>query len=196
MLKNGRNKMMIIKRLKRLVLIFCTALMFCTFNANSAKAWNWETRSSTNCTGEEMTCIYIDETACKDYKKNSNKSDAPNAKESCWYCKIVIVLVNAYLTAAKAAMGTTISLGRVILKVGFLVWLAYYILQQVSSIEPVTPGKMLQEILVMGFKVALAYLFLEEGTKLVIDYYVNPIVEVGVDYGSEIFNHMWKPNAQ
>ena len=102
----------------------------------------------------------------------------------------MIVLVNSYLKAASAAMGTTVELGKVILKVGFLVWLAYYILQQVSSLEPITPGKMLQEILVMGFKVALAYLFLEEATKLITKYYVNPIIGLGVDYGYEIFQRM------
>lgn len=182
--------MMIIKHIKHLVLILCTALLFCMFNMNSAEAIEMDIPDPKGCIFEKMNCIYMDKSACEDANIDPNKSDAPDAQKSCWYCKIVIVLVNAYLKAASMAMGTTIVLGQIILKVGFLLWLAYYILQQVSSMEPITPGKMLQEILVMGFKVALAYLFLEEATKLVVKYYVDPIVGLGVDYGIAIFDKM------
>ena len=76
-----------------------------------------------------------------------------------------------------------------------MIWLAFYILQQVSSLEQITPGKMLQEILVMMFKVALAYLLLEPGTNYLVEYYVNPIVSTGVDYGNAIFDNMPKPHS-
>lgn len=110
-------------------------------------------------------------------------------EKSCWYCKIVIVMVNAYLKmAAQAIDVASVPLGKIILTWGFLIWLAYYILQQVSSLNPITPGKMLQEILVMGFKVALAYSILGVGTTFIRDYYLNPIVGTGVDYGVAIFD--------
>lgn len=133
------------------------------------------------CTMESMQQIYLQE--------DENGESA--ADKYCWYCKIVVVLVNAYLKVARDAMDkATIPLGKIILEFGFLVWLAYYILQQVSSLNPITPGKMLQEILVMMFKVALAYAAIEAGPKLISDYYLNPIVGTGIDYGMNIFEAM------
>jgi len=117
-------------------------------------------------------------------------TDDSKVDQYCWYCKIVIVLVNAYLSAANDALAATISLGKMILKLGFLIWLGYYLLQQVSSMKAVTPGKMLQDILVMGFKVALAYAAVGMGTQLIRDYYLDPIVGTGVDYGLALFKQM------
>lgn len=114
---------------------------------------------------------------------------------SCWYCKIVIVLVNSYLKVVSAAMGTAQDLGKLILKLGFAIWLAYYLLLQLSSMKPVTPGKMTQEILVMGFKVALAYLAVVMGAGIVREYFLNPIVGTGVDYGMALFTELNASNG-
>ena len=141
----------------------------------------------------------------------SNRSDSDGARESgactmdamqnmylkdgnvdkfCWYCKVVVVLTNAYLQAANQALPVSISLGKLCAKLGFMIWLAYYILLQVSSISPITPFKMMQEILVMGFKVALAYYGASLGMTMVVFYFINPIVGLGVDYGSALLDEL------
>ena len=192
-------------KLRHIALILFGALLLCLTQATETKANiitdaydsaketvedHLETRDSSDCQLDRMTCIYLDKSKCKEDSEYSAKSDAPDTEESCWYCKIVIILVNAYLKVAKDALSATIFLGKIVLKAGFLIWLAYYILQQVSSMEQIAPGKMLQEILIMGFKVALAYLILEDGTQFISNYYINPIVSAGVDYGNEIFKGM------
>lgn len=109
----------------------------------------------------------------------------------CWYCKIVIILTNAYLNVAAKVMPTSISLANLILQYGFLIWLAYYILQQVSSMNPITPGKTLQEILAMGFKVAAAHVIINiGGTAFFTEYLINPIIELGTQYGSALLDGM------
>lgn len=113
-----------------------------------------------------------------------------NVDQQCWYCRIVVVLVNAFLQAANSALGATTALGKVVLKLGFLIWLAYYILQQVSSMNAVTTGKIVQDILIMGLKVAMAYAAIEMGMQLIRDYYINPLVGTGVDYGMALFKGM------
>jgi len=75
-----------------------------------------------------------------------------------------------------------------ILRIGFLIWLAFYILQQVSSLAPIAPGKMLQTILVMGFKVALATVAIRSGLPVIREFFLNPIVGLGVDYGLALFD--------
>lgn len=109
---------------------------------------------------------------------------------ACWYCKIVVVITNAYFKAAYTALPSAVALGKLCAKLGFMIWLAYYILLQVSSLSPITPFKMLQEILVMGFKVSLAYLGVIYATSVITQYFVNPIVGLGVDYGSAMLDSM------
>ena len=133
-------------------------------------------REAAACTMENMQRMYL--------------TDETKVDQYCWYCKIVIVLVNAYLKAAHDALGATTSLGKVILKFGFMIWLAFYVLKQVSSANAITPGKMAQEILVMGFKVALAYAAVGVGCGVIRDYYLDPIVGTGVDYGLALFDKM------
>lgn len=130
-------------------------------------------RESASCAMEAMQEMYL--------------TDESKVDQYCWYCKIVIVLVNSYLKAVSEALPATQSLGKAILKFGFLIWLAYYILQQVSSMNAVTPGKMLQDILIMGFKVSLAYSAVSIGAQIIRDYYLNPIVGTGIDYGWALF---------
>lgn len=108
----------------------------------------------------------------------------------CWYCSVVITMTNAYLKAAGAALPSAIALGKLILQLGFLIWLAYYILQQVSSFNPVQPSKMLQDILVMGFKVALAALAVDAANSVIVDYFINPIGELGTDYGMALYDKL------
>ena len=113
-----------------------------------------------------------------------------NVDQYCWYCKVVVVLTNAYLNAAAQALPTSIALGKLCAKLGFMIWLAYYILLQVSSVTPITPFKMLQEILVMGFKVSLAYYGASFGMTVIVFYFINPIVGLGVDYGSALLDEL------
>lgn len=108
----------------------------------------------------------------------------------CWYCKIVIILTNSYLNAASKSLSTSQELAKLILKLGFMIWLAYYILQQVSSFAPIQTGKMLQQILIMGFKVALAMLVIKQGETVIRELILNPIMGLGVDYGLELLNPM------
>jgi hypothetical protein len=121
-------------------------------------------------------------------KTMQEKYMGEDAAESCWYCKIVVIMTNAYLAAAQKAISVSQTLGRTILKIGFLLWLALYILQQVSATNPTSPGKFLQEILVMGFKVAFAYAAVDQGFEFFRDYIVTPIMLTGIDYGQALLD--------
>lgn len=125
--------------------------------------------------------------ACKfENMKKVYMDDSSDAK-LCWYCNVVVLLMNAFFTSAAKALPTTVSLGKLLLEIGFLIWLAYFILQQVSSFAPITVGKMMQEILKMGFKVALAYAAVEKAGPIISFYFINPVLDMGVSYGLELF---------
>ena len=120
------------------------------------------------------------ETLKKQYMENPDKN--------CWYCNIISTMTGAYLEAVANIMNIVETLALLILRYGFLIWLAYYILQQVSSLAPITPGKMLQEILMMGFKVLLATLAVHQGISLLTEFFLDPVMLFGIDYGQTMLN--------
>ena len=130
------------------------------------------------CTKEAMDSMY-------------NAKDAQN----CWYCRIVTLMTDAFLQAAESSIPTTQSLGKVILKWGFLIWLGIFLLQQLSSMGGISTGKMLQEIFMMGFKCAFAYYALEMGTDFITNYILNPIVSTGTGIGKSILTEMLAQNG-
>jgi len=130
--------------------------------------------------------------ACSESKMKAMYMADGKVDKYCWYCKIVVVMTNAYLKAAKQALPSSTALAKIILKWGFLIWLAYYILQNVSSMKAVGIGKMLQEILVMGFKVALASACVEYAQNVIVHFFIDPIMGLGLDYGSSLLDGLNK----
>ncbi len=129
-------------------------------------------KAAGGCKFESMKKIYMDDT---------------NDAKLCWYCNVVVVLMNSFFQAAGKALPSAISLGKLILEIGFMIWLAYYLLQQLASFTPTTIGKLLQDIIKMGFKVSLAYLFVERAGPLIAYYFINPVLDLGLKYGLDLF---------
>ncbi|MBO6290620.1 MAG: hypothetical protein J6N45_09935 [Alphaproteobacteria bacterium] len=119
--------------------------------------------------------------------------DGATAK-NCWYCNIVSTMTNSFLTAVAESNGIVQTLALLILRYGFLIWLAYYILQQVSSLAPIKISKVLQDILMMGFKVLLATLAVRQGIPLLTEFFIDPVMLLGVDYGQEMLDGLIEAN--
>jgi hypothetical protein len=135
--------------------------------------------------GKKNTCSL--DVIQKEYLDKSNTN-------YCWYCNITSTMTNAYLSAVAECTGVVQTLALLILHYGFLIWLAYYILQQVSSLAPTSTGKMLQEILMMGFKVLLAGLAVRQGVPLLTEYFLDPVMLLGIDYGQEMLDGITSAN--
>ncbi len=167
------------------LIVFCFGGMFLT--ASPAAAWDCpEDCSVSQCSASKCAaCSY-----CKD-KGHCNFTEMKKdylGTNMCWYCRIVSIMTNAYLSAVNIAIRSAKTIGSLILKYGFLVWLAYYILQQVSSMSPTTPGKLLQEIAIMGFKVLLATVAVHKGIPVLTHYFLDPVMLLGVEYGSQMLS--------
>ena len=143
------------------------------------------------------TPVFADETN----KLTTEQADTEGCKYSalqkqymddstCWYCMVVGKMTGAYLYAASLIMPTVKTLALLVVKIGFLIWLALHILKQVSSLSPTSVGKMLQEILVMGFKVLLATLIINNGISFLNAYLLTPIIDTGIDVGNAIFDEI------
>ncbi len=108
--------------------------------------------------------------------------------KKCWYCTVVIVMTNAFLESANTALPVMQTLGKLVVKLGFSIWLAFFILQQISSMGGISTGKMLQEILTMGFKCAFATYAISDGISFITTYILNPIMITGTDIGSALLD--------
>lgn len=111
---------------------------------------------------------------------------------TCWYCFVVGKMTSAYLYAASLVIPTVKTLALMIVKFGFFIWLALLILKQVSSLSPITSGKFLQEILVMGFKVLLAILIIHSAIPFINAYIMTPVIDTSIDIGNAIFDEIAK----
>ena len=108
-------------------------------------------------------------------------TDLLRAKYSsgCWSCLVVEKLSSAFMTAASKAYGIAQRAGLVLLGLGAVLWILVWGLRNVSSLTQLEPGNILNELLKFGFKVALAYLLITFGLKVVGTYFINPIMGVG-----------------
>ena len=163
-----------------LCLIFVLAIAFISSLALSAPAYadGADGATATQEQAEKENCKYSD--LQKKYMEGS----------SCWYCMIVGKMTSSYLYAASLVIPTVKTLALMILRYGFLIWLALYILKQVSSVSPISSGKFLQEILLMGFKITLATLIVNNGVPFLNEYIMKPVIDTGIDIGNAIFDEI------
>lgn len=142
---------------------------------------------TTSQTTEDTSNQYIDTeeaTGCKYSVLQTKYMEG----STCWYCFIVGKMTSAYLYAASLIVPTVKTMALMVLRYGFLIWLALYILKQISSLSPITTGKFLQEILMMGFKVMLATLIINNGIPFFNAYIITPLIDTGIDIGNAIFD--------
>lgn len=115
--------------------------------------------------------------------------------DSCWFCKVVVIMTNAFLLAANDALGVCQELGHLIVRLGFMIWLGLFVLKHVTSFAPITPGKMLQELLVMGFKCAVANFAISDGINFITSLILNPIMITGTDIGYTLLEGLIEYNT-
>ncbi len=180
-------KVLVLKYFSYLLIILMGSLFFCSSPAfaddseeDKSKVYNENASASAlaTCNLQSLKDMYIGEQGDEKQLKN------------CWYCHIVIMMTQAFLEAASKALSTSATLGKLILKWGLLIWLAYFFLNQLGSTAPLTPGKMLQEVLMMGFKCALSYYAITDGIAFIREYILEPIMITGTDIGKELLNKM------
>ncbi len=125
------------------------------------------------------------------YGSECPTSDIVRAKyqAGCWSCLVVEKLTSSFLRAASGAYGLAQKAGLVVLGLGSVLWLLLWGLRNVSSLAQLEPGNILNELIKFGFKVALAYIGIALGMKVVGTYFINPMMGMGAKI-AEVF---WEP---
>ena len=107
-------------------------------------------------------------------------------KSNCYPCIVIKSLISAFLNGVNVLNGLMVDAGKKILVLGFLLWIAFYILQQLSSLKNLEPADMVNTLLIMAFKVLGAWLVISAGFDIFIQFVVIPFLGWGIDFGTYV----------
>ena len=149
---------------------------------------------------EVQTALYeqsIGECALHNIKKKYGyQDDGTVSRDSCYSCKILKVLTESFLTAASKVYYTTQDACVKILIMGFTIWLALFILKSLSQVTSLEPANMLDQILKMCFKIAIAYVAIVIGARALCNYLVAPFMLFGTNFASQLLSTTGNENLQ
>lgn len=109
---------------------------------------------------------------------------------TCYSCDIVTTLTSAFLKAGAVAYEVSRSAANVVLIVVTSIWVAIFVLQNVSSFSTVEPMEMLQALFVQFFKVIVAFVIINAGISTILHYTLEPIMLAGTDFGNAIMTNV------
>ncbi len=104
-------------------------------------------------------------------------------KSSCYACDVVTALIGSFMNACTYLYDVTKEAGSKILWIGIMLWIAFYVLQQLSSLKNIEPTAMVNDLLIMAFKVLGAYLVINAGIDFFISYAIVPFMNFGAQFG-------------
>ncbi len=87
------------------------------------------------------------------------------------------------MTACTYLYNVSQDAGVKLLVLGIMLWIAFYVLQQLSSLKNLEPTAMVNDMLKMAFKVLGAYLVITAGIDFFINYAVVPFMSFGSEFG-------------
>lgn len=111
-------------------------------------------------------------------------------KQTCTTCMIFKTIFNAASNLAQTAISKLAAPSKNLVLIGFLIWLAIYILKQISSFQGSSPGDLLKGIFLQGARVAIVVYILSGALYQVMDITLTPVMQTGLT-----FANMLNPNS-
>lgn len=105
---------------------------------------------------------------------------------ACYGCEIVETLASAFVKAAAKGYDLSKQAGNAVLVVCTILWVALFVLKNISSFATVEPRKMVQELLVQFFKIMVAFIVINAGIQTILHYTLVPLVTAGTDFADAI----------
>ena len=117
--------------------------------------------------------------ACIDGILEKQEDDA-----GCWSCQVVLTLMQGLTSAAQTLYSAIRSISETVLLYGGAIWIACYFLKTLGSFAAQTPGKVLDGLMVFIFKWALCYAAVTSGLDGIVEYIVQPLLDIGYSIGT------------
>lgn len=136
--------------------------------------------------GESHTQVLFFETAKKEGVECITNNFLAMYTSSCYSCEIIETLASAFIKAAAKAYDVSKEAANAILVVGMIIWIAIFVLKNVSSFTTAEPRKMIQELLVQLFKIYIAFVIINSGIQTILHYTMEPLMLAGTDFADAI----------
>ncbi len=148
---------------------------------------NGETNIKVSVAGSQLYEVGDDTEGDAYTTRTNDECNIPGLKDAylstCYSCRIVGQMLEVFLTAANQAFGVTSEAGIKLLTIGMFIWIAIYILKQISKFVQPEPMVMLQELFNFFFKCVVAYIAITSGLRIFTDLIISPILKTGADFG-------------
>lgn len=102
--------------------------------------------------------------------------------KDCLFCSVFKAIFNTASVIAKDANEALAGPSKTLVGIGFLIWLAIYLLKQVSSMAGTSTGEMLKGIVYQGARVAIITIILSNAIYAAMDLTLNPVMETGLNF--------------
>ena len=122
------------------------------------------------------------------YSNYSCRQDRMNKiyLNGCYSCTVIRELISAFLNGCAHLESVSKDAGKKILILGFILWIVFYVLKQISSWKNIEPAAMVNDMLIMAFKVLGAWVVIAAGYELCVDFVLVPFLQWGVDFGNTL----------
>lgn len=105
---------------------------------------------------------------------------------TCYSCEIVETLSSAFIKAGAKAYDVSKDAANAILVVGMIIWIAIFVLKNISAFTTVEPRKMIQDLMFMLFKIYVAFVIVNSGIPTILHYTMEPLMIAGTDFADAI----------
>ena len=104
---------------------------------------------------------------------------------SCFFCPLFLTIFNAAQVMSTNAFSKLATPIATVLMIGFAIYIAFLVLQHVSSMSAQTSAKFLNNLFAQAFKVLFAYLLLTN-PNFVYDKFIGPVLDAGTELGGAL----------
>lgn len=102
---------------------------------------------------------------------------------NCYSCLVVKTLLSEFMKIGDKTYSLCRDAAVKILFLCSALWIAFFVLKNVSSLTSIEPASFVNQLLSQLFKIVVAYAIIVSGADTFITYVVNPIMDAGADYG-------------
>lgn len=102
---------------------------------------------------------------------------------NCYSCLVVKALLSEFMKIGDKTYSLCRDAAVKILFLCSALWIAFFVLKNVSSLTSIEPASFVNQLLSQLFKIVVAYAIIVSGADTFITYVVNPIMDAGADYG-------------
>lgn len=108
--------------------------------------------------------------------------------QHCFSCATVSTIVSVFLEVGADAYPLMRSAGNTLLMILSALWIALFLLKNLSQFNAVELPDFIQQFSIFLFKVLVAFVCLNGGIGFILDYTLNPIISFGTDMGIGILS--------